>query len=47
MANNTIVDKMYGDFRAILEQMAPAEISLRLTAEDNFRKNLLLAAAHT
>ena len=45
MADDAIVDRMYDDFRSIVEQIGGGEISLRLVAEDNFRKNLLLAAA--
>ena len=41
----TIVDRLYGDFNAVVDCLGEAEISLRSTAQDNFRKALLLAAA--
>ena len=39
------VDRLYSDFRAILDLLDKSEVSLRLTAEEAFRKNLLVAAA--
>ena len=40
-----VVDILYGEFQDIMSNLDQAEISLRLTAEDAFRKNLLLAAS--
>ena len=42
----TIVDRLYNDFQDILESLDPQfEPSLRITAEETFRKTLLIAAA--
>ena len=41
----TIVDRLYNQFGEIVDQMGDTEITLRLTAEENFRKGLLLASA--
>ena len=42
---NTVVDRMHQEFREVVGLLGNAEVSLRLTAEENFRKVLLLAAA--
>lgn len=39
------VDELYSDFQEIVGNLDQLEGSLRVTAEDTFRKNLLLAAA--
>ena len=41
----TVVDRLYGEFQAITERLGTSEISLRNSAEETFRKALLLAAA--
>ena len=41
----TIVDRLYTEFREVIDHLGQEEISLQLTAEDNFRKALLMAAA--
>lgn len=41
----TIVDRLHKQFTDIVSQIDSKEISLRLTAEETFRKSLLLAAA--
>ena len=41
----TSVDQLYRDFQEIVGKLDELEGSLRVTAEDTFRKNLLLAAA--
>ena len=41
----TVVDRLHTEFRQLVEELGDTEISLRVTAEDNFRKALLLAAA--
>ncbi|MBP0016351.1 MAG: hypothetical protein J7647_02190 [Cyanobacteria bacterium SBLK] len=41
----TIVDNLHQEFNEILKHLDSSEISLRATAEDTFRKSLLLAAA--
>ena len=41
----TIVDRLYHDFREIVKSLDRAEVSLRITAEEAFRKNLLVTAA--
>lgn len=41
----TIVDRLYHEFQDIVENINQVEVSLKLTAEDAFRKNLLVTAA--
>ena len=41
----TVVDILYGEFQDIMSNLGQTEVSLRLTVEDAFRKNLLLAAS--
>lgn len=41
----TVVDRLYLEFAALVEHIGSAEPSLRVTADENFRKALLLAAA--
>jgi len=41
----TIVDTLYEEFVDIINQIDEKEITLRITAENNFRKSLLLATA--
>jgi len=41
----TVVDRLYSEFAALMTQLGAAEPSLRVSAEDTFRKALLLAAA--
>jgi len=41
----TIVERLHTQFIEIINQIDEGEITLRLTAEENFRKALLLAAA--
>ncbi len=41
----TIVERLHTQFLEIIGQIDEKEITLRLTAEENFRKTLLLAAA--
>lgn len=41
----TIVDRLYRDFRDIVGNLDKAEVSLQITAEEAFRKNLLVTAA--
>lgn len=41
----TIVERLHDQFGEIVNQIDESEITLRLTAEENFRKSLLLAAA--
>jgi hypothetical protein len=44
--NETIVDSLYGDFQDLIKNLdQSAELTLRNTAEDTFRKALLLASA--
>ena len=45
MMGPTIVDRLYKEFQDIVSSLGQAEISLQLTAEETFRKALLLAAA--
>lgn len=41
----TIVEQLHEQFSDIVDQIDAQEITLRMTAEDNFRKSLLLSAA--
>ena len=41
----TIVDHLYRDFKDIVANLGQAEVSLQVTAEEAFRKNLLVTAA--
>ena len=43
--DSTPVDRLYSDFTRVLERIDAAEISLRNSVEEIFRKNLILAAA--
>lgn len=46
MSQVTVVDKLYQEAKAVLDMLATtAEVSLRIVAEDNLRKSLLLAAS--
>lgn len=45
MAEQTPVDRFFTEASVILEALPDTEPSLRITANDNFRKSLLLAAA--
>jgi hypothetical protein len=42
---NTVVDRLHDEFTAIVQAIDPQQVSLRSTAEEVFRKALLLAAA--
>lgn len=45
-AQETIVDRLYNEFQALVAYLTQkGEISFQVTADDNFRKTLLLAAA--
>ena len=41
----TVVDQLYNEFQDIIGKLDNSEVSLRSSAEEAFRKNLLLAAA--
>ncbi len=41
---STIVDRLYHEFHDIIENINQVEVSLQLSAEDAFRKNLLVTA---
>ncbi len=41
----SVVDRLHVDFKQIVEHLGATEISLQTSAEEIFRKNLLLAAA--
>ncbi len=41
----TVVDRLYREFQDIIDSLGHIEISLRVSAEETFRKALLLAAA--
>lgn len=43
--SESVVDRMYHEFKLLVGCIDEAEPSLRIAAEDNFRKTLLLAAA--
>ena len=43
--SQTTIDRLYRDFQDIIGNLDQLDGSLRVTAEDTFRKNLLLAAA--
>lgn len=45
MATATVVDRLHGEFQALADVLGEAEPSLRVTADDTFRKVLLLSAA--
>ena len=46
MAQQSVVDRLYSEFAQLVEHLdATAEVSLRISAEEIFRKSLLLAAA--
>ena len=41
----TVVDRLYQEYQDIVDSLGPVELSLRNSAEETFRKALLLAAA--
>ncbi len=43
--DQTVVDRLYADFIALIDLLGSAEPSLKIFAEDNLRKALLLASA--
>lgn len=45
MTDTTIVDRLYLEYQDIVDNLGTVELSLRNSAEETFRKSLLLAAA--